>query len=113
MREMTVENESRQTLTETYKTRDGQGLTIRLPVSLESVPKNVCTLHACHRHGVGTFTCRLAHEADQRRSTTVQIKTILGVDSCTAFTAPPGAHMCINRACVFTPLSVTEDFHRL
>ena len=64
---------ARQTLTETNNgpscmTQDtrGSGLAICLPVSLESVPENLCPLHAGQSHGVRTFTRRLAHEAYQQ-----------------------------------------------
>ena len=95
MREMTAQNELRQTLTETdieqvneHTTDRGKGLTVTMARTLCSMPKLANSPpHACHRCGVRTFSCRLAHEADQRRSTTVQIKTILGVISCSTFTA--------------------------
>ena len=38
----------------------------------QSVPENLCPLHACHRPGVRTFSRGLTHEADQQLYRSIQ-----------------------------------------
>ena len=60
-----------------------------------------CRCFAVIACGIGLFHMARASS----RLTSVQInakKTTLGVSSCSALTAPPGAHICLNCAYLFT-----------
>ena len=72
------------------------------PASSENVLVNMLPLHC--GHCLWDWTSPHGSRKQQTNVCTDQHnKTILVVRSCSVFTAPPGAHMCLKCAYVFTP----------
>ena len=79
----------------------GRGLTVTLARVLWFVPVDLLPLLGGHCQWDWT----LPHGSRKQQTNVCKNqrnKTILGVSSCSAFTAPLGAHICLNCAYVFT-----------